>query len=885
MDKIHVIIPVYNAYDELYQCVESLIKYTDLNQHELIFVNDNSSDERIFEFLKKIDRENIKVLHNEENCGFSASVNKGILSCKGDVILLNSDTIVTKKWIEKMVECAYSDEAIATVTPLSNNATLCSIPNFCEENDIPSGYTVDEFAKLIERWSFKKYPIITVANGFCMYIKRSVIECIGLFDSETFSRGYGEENDFCFRAEQAGYRHVMCDNTFIYHKGTSSFLSEEKKQYIKNNAKILESRYKFQVAKNEQYCSFDKEEEVRNNISLALKLKNKKKNILYLVQADFREDASNNIGGTQFHVQDLMLGLKDNYNVFVASRDEDYLRLTVYINDERISYKFFIGNIPDYYTFTNRHQKELYKNILRGFSIDIVHIHHTLGLSLDLYYEAKKLNIPLFATLHDLFYICPTIKMINNKNELCVYRDNKKMCSECLKSTSNISETIDYIHIWRNKNSEALKLCDKIFVPSNSTKEIFSAYYSELSDKISVISHGVDSFEENQLKNIEKLKITDKCKYYVDYMFNKPSNNQLIEGWAYLEECDSKESQIFIHISDEKGKEEVLEANISARPDVAEIIKQEYLYCGFSLTIPKHMFNNGNLSIRIVVFNNGQLYSNGKVEMVPYDNYLEKTKFHVAFIGGMAYTKGSQLAYKMIKNSSKDIKWYVFGGIGDGDLDSIQQDNLIKTGWYDRKKLKSLIEINKIDLICILPIIPETFCYTLSEALMCKIPVLVTDIGALGDRVKEMDCGWLIKPNSDYREILKLVDYIKDTPDEYNDKLKIVSNLQVRSISDMITDYKQIYSEYNYAKIEDGNFNSKMIYDGYLLGNSKITCNSDNEQYFVNRIHQLEYELNSVYQSKSYKALIFIRGLNIPFKSQIKKIMIKCYKIIKHKNG
>ena len=45
----------------------------------------------------------------------------------------------------------------------------------------------------------------------------------------------------------------------------------------------------------------------------------------YLLHLDFQEGAFNNIGGTQIHVKELTMALRDEYNVFVAARDEEYL--------------------------------------------------------------------------------------------------------------------------------------------------------------------------------------------------------------------------------------------------------------------------------------------------------------------------------------------------------------------------------------------------------------------------------------------------------------------------------------------------------------------------------------------------------------------------------
>ena len=173
-ERADIVIPVYNAYDDLVVCVDSILRHTDMTKHRLILVNEASPDERIMPYLKSLECESIIVSENLCNSGFSATVNHGIeISGANDVLLLNSDTIVTANWIEKIMYCAYSDAGIATVTPLSNNATLCSIPDFLMENTIPQGYTLDEYAALVENTSMKRYYRIPVAHGFCMFIKRA----------------------------------------------------------------------------------------------------------------------------------------------------------------------------------------------------------------------------------------------------------------------------------------------------------------------------------------------------------------------------------------------------------------------------------------------------------------------------------------------------------------------------------------------------------------------------------------------------------------------------------------------------------------------------------------------------------------------------------------
>ena len=158
-DGIDIIIPIYNAYGDLQKCIASILSCTDLAAHRLLLVNDASSDERILPYIKGLESKNILVIENEANLGFSGSINHGItVSGDRDVILLNSDTIVTAGWVEKLIACAYSAAEIATVTPLSNNATLCSVPKFLKENTLPEGYTLEQYAKLIETVSLRLYP-------------------------------------------------------------------------------------------------------------------------------------------------------------------------------------------------------------------------------------------------------------------------------------------------------------------------------------------------------------------------------------------------------------------------------------------------------------------------------------------------------------------------------------------------------------------------------------------------------------------------------------------------------------------------------------------------------------------------------------------------------
>lgn len=508
LKRVDIVIPVYNALESLQLCIESIRKYTDLKLHRVIIINDCSSDQRIKPYLDTLKNQEFTIIHNEKNKGFSANVNTGMsYSSSRDVILLNSDTIVTKRWVEKLINCAYATKETGTVTPLSNSATIASVPVAFVDNALPEGLSVDEFAELVEQSSFCEYPRITVAVGFCMYIKREVIDKVGLFDAETFQKGYGEENDFCSRAEIYGYQHVLCDDTFIYHEGTQSFLSTEKEKLMREHREILDKRYPKQMRENDLFCVQNPQQYIRDNIKLYLALTNGKKNILYLSHYHFEEGTQNNCGGTQFHIKDLKDGLVKEQNIFVAARNKNELLLTAYVEEQTYTFRFEIGKLTPFFMFTNQKLKRIFSMILNACRIDLVHIQNVIGLSFDMFDAAKELNILLALTLHDYYFICPNYTLLNEHRELChgicTSCEGRK---ECLYNSIQVSEVDEYLLEWRRKCARVLELCDCIFAPSESVWKMYTKIYPQIQNKMFVIEHGFNK----QLDSREKRYVVPK---------------------------------------------------------------------------------------------------------------------------------------------------------------------------------------------------------------------------------------------------------------------------------------------------------------------------------------------------------------------------------------
>ena len=128
-------------------------------------------------------RNDIQVIYNDENMGYVKTINKAIQgTTKGDIVLLNSDTKVSKKWLTKMVIASMQDKKVGTVTPFSNAAGAFSVPIIGENKEIPDYLTLKDMNRIVEENSNFTYVEVPTGNGFCLYIKRNLIDNIGLFD-------------------------------------------------------------------------------------------------------------------------------------------------------------------------------------------------------------------------------------------------------------------------------------------------------------------------------------------------------------------------------------------------------------------------------------------------------------------------------------------------------------------------------------------------------------------------------------------------------------------------------------------------------------------------------------------------------------------------------
>lgn len=425
-DEVVVVIPVYKGLQETIECIESALDAENRTPSKIIVINDNSPDPRIVDYLHTLEKRkcpDLMILHRRENGGFSESVNTGmLLAGHCDVILLNSDTVVQSGWIDRMVQAARSDKRIGTVTPLSNNAEICTVPYTCKSlpiEDLSLATEVDQVAAQVNAGKILDIP---VAIGFCMYIKRACLDQIGLFDAATWGRGYGEEVDFCMKAASMGWRHVMTGDTFVVHRGNVSF-GEEKLQRIVESAKKISQRYPFYDGMIQRYLALDPSLEIRRNINLAL-IANvlPKKRILHVSHSYG--------GGTEQYIKDQSsFNVEDGYTPVVLRFDDRGLsEMTIRLKGSHLEGLFATTHKETWL----RNEIDQLKQDLLSFGFERLHLHAPFGMPLD-FLEWLVETYPTQVTIHDYAWICPRVTLTKIGARYCE-EPPVEQCNRCIQN-------------------------------------------------------------------------------------------------------------------------------------------------------------------------------------------------------------------------------------------------------------------------------------------------------------------------------------------------------------------------------------------------------------------------------------------------------------------
>jgi GT2 family glycosyltransferase len=639
-NPVDIIIPVYKGLDETINCIQSVYGTKCLQAFNVIVINDCSPEPELTSKLRQLSKNlSFTLIENETNLGFVGTVNKGMKrSVKNDVILLNSDTVVTNYWLDNIVTAAYSSATIATVTPFSNNATICSYPKFCVDNELPTTIELDELSAIFGKVNKSLTVDLPTAHGFSMFIKRAALNEVGFFDEQKWGKGYAEENDFSLRATRLGWRNVMATDAFVHHLGAVSFAGDSD-AFIATNLEKLNGMYPDYPEAVQSFIKSDPIRPYRNNVALAL------------MQREIDEiklngpDYSGSIlfisltigGGTQVATDDLAKIHKDNGKaVFMLKAPrKDMWELHSQVDNSFIQYQW-----PE--------DKALLINNLKLLLVGDIHYHHTIEFNEDVWDLPKELDVPYDITLHDYYTICPRVNLIDSTQVYCGEPKNEA-CNRCIKKSGvHASSLLDMddlggsIETWREYFFEKLKCARTVITPSNDTKGRIQKYFD--------------------LDNIE-------TRYHPEAEINYQPNS--LEG----------------------------------------------------------------------------------VEII-----------NIAFIGAIGVHKGlnilkecAQYAYKF----DLPVKFTVIG-YTENDKYFDELPNVLITGKYKKEELPSLLKTHDCHVAGLFSVWPETYSYTLSEAMRANLRIACFELGAVSERVALIDKNIELFQEQSPQKILKQILGLKE---------------------------------------------------------------------------------------------------------------------------
>ena len=455
---VDIIVPVYRGLADTRLCIDSVLASTNQSAWRLVVINDASPEPEVTAWLRERAAQDsrITLLENRDNLGFVGTVNRGMaLSTSNDVLLLNSDTEVANNWLDRIRRAAYGDSKVASVTPFSNNATICSYPRFCKDNRLPAGYDTARLDALCAQTNPGAVVDVPTGVGFCMYIRRDCLAQVGLFDTENFGKGYGEENDFCQRAAKAGWRNLHLLDTFVLHTGGVSFGDSKspREKAAMETLRRLHPRYESAVM---AFVQADPAQPYR----LALDVARITQTQLPVVLAVLHDRA----GGTVRHVRELAQHLREQAVFLTLTPAPDRcVRLELAGKDEGFQLVFRLAD-----------QYQDLVQALTQLGVRHIHYHHLLGhdpLIMDL---PPQLGVGYDFTAHDFYSYCTHISMTGSDNRYAG-EAAPGLCA-CCSPQDPAPVGGGTVADWRHRNRHFLTGARLVLAPSHDTAQRMAAF-------------------------------------------------------------------------------------------------------------------------------------------------------------------------------------------------------------------------------------------------------------------------------------------------------------------------------------------------------------------------------------------------------------------------
>ncbi|MBX5453451.1 MAG: glycosyltransferase [Acidobacteriia bacterium] len=472
-EPITVVIPVYRGVARTRACLNSVFASIPSGT-QVIIIDDASPEPEMAPLLEEFAaKERVLLLKFPRNRGFPAAVNAGLSRAEGDVVVLNSDTLVAPGWLDRLRAAAWSAPRIGTVTPFSNAGSILSYPSPTEPNPVPDLAETKRLAALAHKANAGLVVEIPTAVGFCMYIRGDCLAEVGLFREDVFAQGYGEENDFCLRARHLGWRHVAAPGVFVAHVGGVSF-GPARAQLMARNQTLLERLHPGYSALIAAWHQADP-----------------------LAKARFRLDAARfralrprqSYGAVLFITHDRGGGVEHLVSTRAKAARAAGLRPLVLC-------PLFEGEPPEYrglcrieesgaaerfpnLRFAMPAEKAALVRFLGPERIERVEVHHLLGHDHSVLELAQALQVPYEMFVHDYAAFCPRISLLGREGRYCG-EPEPRICADCVADVGwQIEEKITPLAL-RRRSAADFAAARRVVCPSHDAARRLQRHFPEV---------------------------------------------------------------------------------------------------------------------------------------------------------------------------------------------------------------------------------------------------------------------------------------------------------------------------------------------------------------------------------------------------------------------
>ncbi len=470
-DIVDILIPAYDGHAETLNTILHALRAANRKGGEISVIADAVPKPDLVADLRDLAaRGLIKLIENAENLGFAASVNRGMaLNPRRDVIWLNADTEVYDHWIDRLRSAAYSRGNVATVTPLTNNGTICSYPRADADNFGELGLPWRQIDRLAAGLNAGEAVESPTAVGFATYVRRAAIDRVGDLDAATFGRGYGEENDWCQRAIKAGWVNLLAADVLVRHFGATSFGGARAGRIAAamNAMDRLHPSYQRDV---DQFVAKDPLAPARRRLDLAR---------LMAGRAGRPQRAALLIthsrgGGTAQHVHEETARLSaSGWSVYVLTVGTGGMA-TAQLSRPGA------GAMPSFANM-DLDGDDLW-SVLSELGLGQVVLHHLIDFAPSapevFHRRLTGLGLRYDVMIHDYFAICPRINLVDRHGRYCG-EPGEAACQRCLTRRGSPVGRPD-IADWRARHGALLMGARRVRVPDDDVGERLARYFPGL---------------------------------------------------------------------------------------------------------------------------------------------------------------------------------------------------------------------------------------------------------------------------------------------------------------------------------------------------------------------------------------------------------------------